>query len=268
MSDEPEPRPNTFFRPPTPRPPASPTLGGAPGAAPGGPAADPSAPPPKPGMSAFEIETMLSKDRSATTSILIPLALVALALGALGSVMWYMQSHASRSEPVAVAPAPGAPPQLSADERKAALDALAALRDLRAFVQAGPSYQDYTQKTNAAKPPVDKYASLPNANPELQASFAQAINLYNFASTAWAVGLKGAEAATPQDAAQVYFSVANDPMIEVCGPLRDARNRSGEETTQIPPPVARGIAVTQNVPMIWTCAAERIAYLENVLGAN
>ena len=52
------------------------------------------------------------------------------------------------------------------------------------------------------------------------------------------------------------------------GGLRDARNRSGEESEKIPPPVARGIAVTQNAPMIWTCAAERIGYLENVLGAN
>lgn len=218
-------------------------------------------------MSAFEIEALLSKDRSTTTSILIPLVLVGLVLVVLGVGMRYMMP-AWRSEPVAVAPAPGAPPQLSADERKAALDALAALRDLRSFVQSSPSYQDYTQKTNATKAPVEKYASLSNANPELQASFVEAINLYNFASIAWTVGLKAGEVATKEEAGQIYFSVANDPMIEVCGPLRDARNRSGEESTQIPPPVARGIAVTQNVPMIWTCAAERIAYLENVLGAN
>ncbi len=267
MSDEPEPRPNTFFRPPTPRPPASPTPGGAPGAAPVGPPAGPSAPPPKPGMSAFEIESVLSKDRSATTSILIPIVLVGLVLVALGVGMRYMMP-AWRSEPVAVAPEPAGPPQLSAEQRTIALDGLAALRDLRAFVQTGPSYQDYAQKTNGSKAAVEKFASLPNVNPELQASFAEAINLYNFALVAWTVGLKGGEAATKEEAGQIYFSVANDPMIEVCGPLRDARNRSGEESTQIPPPVARGIAVTQNVPMIWTCAAERIAYLESVLGAN
>ncbi|MGH7352994.1 MAG: hypothetical protein ACRELS_00240 [Candidatus Rokuibacteriota bacterium] len=200
--------------------------------------------------------------------MLIPIALVALALGGLGYGMWYMTSHGTRSEPVAATPAPGAPPQLSADERRAALEALTSLRELRAFAQANPTYQDYAQKTNAAKAPVDKYVSVPNANPELQASFVQAINLYNFASTAWGVALEGAEAASPQDAAPIYFTVANDPMIEVCAPLRDVRNRPGEETTAMPPPVARGIAVTQNVPMIWTCAAERIAYLENILGAN
>ena len=220
-------------------------------------------------MSAFEIEAMLSKDRSTSTNMLVPVALIALVLGALGSGMWYfLASHGPRQESVGVAPAPGAPPNLSADERKAALEALASLRELRAFVQASPSYQDYAQKTIAAKAPIEKYASLPTANAELQASFAEAINLYNFASIAWTAGLKGGDVPSPQDAAPIYFSVANDPIIEVCGPLRDARNRSGEESDKIPPPVARGIAVTQNVPMIWACAAERIAYIERTLGAN
>lgn len=272
MSDEPEQRPSTFFRPPTPRPSASPGGAGGPAGAARGPASGgtsgglPTAP--KPGMSALEIEAMLAKDRSRTTSMWVPIALVVLALGALGYGMWFLTSRGARPDALAVAPAPQAPPRVSGDQRKAALEALAALRELRASVQARPSYQDYVEKTNATKASVEKFAGMPNVDPELRASFAQAINLYDFASAAWAAGLKGDQAATPQDAAPIYFGIASHPMIEVCGPLRDARNRAGEETTQIPPPIARGLAVTQNVPMIWTCAAERIAYLENALGGG
>ena len=61
--------------------------------------------------------------------------------------------------------------------------------------------------------------------------------------------------------------MANHPALGLCPPLKAAHDGARGEA-DIPLEVAQGVAVAAGVPIIWACAAEKLAEVERRVSAQ
>ncbi len=180
----------------------------------------------------------------------------------LAGVVWYFVSPSHTSRPssgtanAAVAPSatPKKPPvKLSADERRAAGEALQGLQSLRSVTEAGLNYAEYSRRVLDGKVQVDRYLNAGGGNRELKGQFAEALELYLFAGTAWNAKIR-----------EAYFEVSSDRRIDLCPAAREFRDgaTSGQYVSL---EEAKGIRVATSVPLIWSCTSARVREIEREL---
>ena len=184
------------------------------------------------------------------------------ALVVAGGVWWGVRSVSdtpkSSAPPAPVAAPP--PPSPEADEARGAADSLRVLQNLRGLTQAKVNYIDYAQKALDARITVDRYAKSPGGDAELKGGMGEALELYLFAASAWNAGLR-VNQQDEQAARAALASMANHPALALC-PLLKAAHDGARGEADIPLEVAQGVAVAAGVPIIWACAAEKLAEVE------
>lgn len=194
-------------------------------------------------------------------------AAIVAALLVVGGIWWGVQSRSeapkSAAPPAAVAPPPPSPAD---DEKRAVADSLRVLQNLRGLTQAKVNYMDYAQKAFDARITVDRYAKSPGGHAELKGGMGEALELYVFAASAWNAGLRGNQQ-DEQAARTALASMANHPALGLCPPLKAAHDGAQGEAN-IPLEVAQGVAVAAGVPIIWACAAEKLAEVERLVPAQ
>ena len=149
--------------------------------------------------------------------------------------------------------APSRQPQTASQE------GLMALRSLTAATRVGLSYREYSRRVLDAKPSVDRFvASLGDAAAKTAAT--QAMALHVLASRAWYARI----------AKDRYDEVANDPALSACEPAKKiveaAAKKDGFALDN-----STWVALTvggEGLPALWSCAAEKIAEAEKLLGAS
>ena len=194
-------------------------------------------------------------------------AAIVAALVVAGGVWWGVRSRSDA--PKSAAPSTAAvrrPPSPVADETQALADSLRVLQNLRGLTQAKVNYMDYAQTALDGRITVDRYVKSPGGNAELKGGMGDALELYIFAASAWNAGLRGNQQ-DEQVARAAFASMANHPSLPLCSPLRAAHDGVRAEAN-IPLEVAQGVAVAAGVPIIWACAAERLAEVERLVPAQ
>ncbi len=253
------------------------------GAVLGGPPPSPRAPSP-PGARTTAGPKSVAKDAEASSSSSPRIATIGpgLLMGGvlvLGALLW-LAIHWSRTptQPTSVQPTPGGStsvaspakslpkvrPRLSEAERRAASEALQALKALRSVTTAGVNYNEYSRRVLDAKIQVDRYTQGDGGNEEVKAKMRNAMTLYVFASEAWSLRIRRVEGS------YLVFR----PELELCPQLNDdmeaavRRDREFSEEFHAgrdPEGDVRGRAIADSQPRLWQCASEGIAEIDQML---
>ncbi|HEX9820766.1 MAG TPA: hypothetical protein VGD07_14280 [Methylomirabilota bacterium] len=178
---------------------------------------------------------------------------VIVGLGAAGMV--YLVGGPGAPEPVS----DGAAVRRADDPQRAALEsAVESLRELHAVAMSTTSVSVYSARVTEARAEAEQLlaASPPGT---ARTRVREALDLHLMAASAWR--------AKSLDQREAWEAVGLDPTIDLCPPLRlvadfavQAENASRAQT--------RGAAVASALPLLWECANERLAALEQGLAAH
>jgi hypothetical protein len=141
------------------------------------------------------------------------------------------------------APAPSEAPRYG--------NAVIALRRLQAASIPTISLPTYETRLSAAQAVLGRYLE-GEAPPDAKRSLGAILDLHLLAVTAWRL--------RAVDSPQAWESVSRSPALELCESARNAAyiaERPGQNTAQ-----ARGRAVAASIPLLWECAASRLAKLD------
>jgi len=130
-------------------------------------------------------------------------------------------------------------------------NAVIALRRLQAASIATISLPTYETRLSAAQAVLGRYMES-EAPADAKRSLGAILDLHLLAVTAWRL--------RAVDSPQAWESVSRSPALELCESVRNAAyiaERPGQNTAQ-----ARGRAVAASIPLLWECAASRLAKLD------
>ncbi len=147
--------------------------------------------------------------------------------------------------------------------------AVRALRELQAATRGRLTYIEYAPQVTAAKDVVDRYLQEP-AEPgsrEARAAIAEAMRYHALAAAAWNAKVGRGD----------YTTAGADPIIERCPALKQIVDEAYAARASTPaylkttPTSALtayddGRAVAAHLPVVWSCAATKIADAERVIG--
>jgi hypothetical protein len=131
-------------------------------------------------------------------------------------------------------------------------NAVIALRRLQAASIATISLPTYETRLSAAQAVLGRYMES-EAPADAKRSLGAILDLHLLAVTAWRL--------RAVDSPQAWESVSRSPALELCESVRNAAyiaERPGQNTAQ-----ARGRAVAASIPLLWECAASRLAQLDS-----
>jgi len=171
---------------------------------------------------------------------------VIVGLGAAGTV--YLVGAPGAPEPVADGAA-----RRADDPRRGELEsAVEALRGLHAVAMSTTSASVYSARVTEARVKAERFlaASPPGS---ARTRVREALDLHVLAASAWR--------AQSLDQREAWEAVGLDPSIDLCPPLRLAADFAvaAEDASRAK---ARGAAVASALPVLWECANERLAALE------
>jgi len=159
--------------------------------------------------------------------------------------------------------APSGPPPPSARG-----EAMNALKSLHAITRGHLTYTEYAPQVKAAKLVVDRYLQAPLAQEsrEVRAAIDEAMHYYVLATAAWNAQVRRGD----------YSIAGADPIIEKCPQLKRVVDDAYTERVKTPawrksaPTAAMtayydGEAVAANLPVVWSCAANKIAEAERLM---
>ena len=130
-------------------------------------------------------------------------------------------------------------------------NAVIALRRLQAASIATISLPTYETRLSVAQAVLGRYMES-EAPADAKRSLGAILDLHLLAVTAWRL--------RAVDSPQAWESVSRSPALELCESVRNAAyiaERPGQNTAQ-----ARGRAVVASIPLLWECAASRLAKLD------
>jgi hypothetical protein len=151
---------------------------------------------------------------------------------------------------------PPSPPPRSADPQRAALEGVVkSLRELHSVATSTTSVSVYSTRVMGAKSEAERYLtnSPPGSN---RTRVREALDIHLLAVSAWR--------ARSLDQKEAWESVGLDPSIDLCPPLRLVADFA-QQTENASRAQTRGAAVAGALPLLWECANERIAALEQTL---
>lgn len=174
-------------------------------------------------------------------------ALVIAAL--LGGVagLWYA-THSRSGTGVVIASAP-AKPRLPQDDRTSLIQAMSVLRELQGMSRPDVPYRVYVSRVSFTKADVDRYTQTVK-DVEFRGAVQEVLALHALATAAWR--------AKTLNERERWEAVGDDPTVELCPPAKRLL-AVGDEPQGMSRAHWRGIALAAAIPVIWDCAAERIA---------
>jgi hypothetical protein len=150
----------------------------------------------------------------------------------------------------------GAAPAPVAQQPSARDEAMKALRGLRSVSQAGITYRDYAPRVSDAKILVDRYAAEPDPSPA-KVAITDTMAFYVYAASAWNGQIS-----------KSYAGLGSNPLIAQCPPLKAKLDEP--PIVRMPPDTSmyRDVSVSFHVPIIWSCASDKLAEAEKLLGSG
>jgi hypothetical protein len=131
-------------------------------------------------------------------------------------------------------------------------NAVMALRRLQAASVPTTSLPSYASRVNAAQAVVGRYVD-GEAPLDAKHSLRTILDLHVLAVTAWQL--------RAIDTPRAWEPVSRSATLELCDPVRNAAyiaEQQGQNTAQ-----TRGRAIAASIPLLWECAAKRLAELDN-----
>jgi len=182
--------------------------------------------------------------------------LIVLALVVCGaSAALYFGLRGETATP-AVGEAP--PPAPTLDERqRAALDEiLASLRQLQSASSPGTSLSVYSSRVIFAKSDVARFMASTAPGP-VRARVREVLDIHLLAAAAWR--------ARSLDQRETWEAVGQDPAIDLCPSVKRVVDFS-VQPSDAERARARGVAVASSIPLLWECAAQKLAALDQTPG--
>jgi hypothetical protein len=200
-------------------------------------------------------EVTLPRPRRASRRWAVWLALfVSVGLGAAGAV--YVLGGPGAFDALLssgpVAPAPG-------DPQRAALEAaVTSLRELHVVAASTTSVSVYAARVESAKTTAERFLAVGTPGPDFT-RVREALDMHLLAVSAWR--------AKSLDQKEAWEAVGLHPAVELCPPLRLVADFALQPES-VSRGQARGVAVASALPLLWECANERIAALEQALAGR
>ena len=145
--------------------------------------------------------------------------------------------------------------RVAENERASVTQALSALRDLQSVSRAEIPYRQYFSRVSFAKGDVaTALASVKDL--ELKSALGEALTIHVYAAAAW-------QAKTLNER-EKWEAIGDDPAAEICPGTKRLLTVS-EEPANMSRAQWRGIAIAAGLPLLWDCAAERLADIERGL---
>lgn len=158
-----------------------------------------------------------------------------------------------------LSPVSSGPPPRSGGPSRAPLEGIVtSLRELHTVATSTTSVSVYSTRVTAAQGEAERYlaTSAPGAT---RTRVREVVDLHLLAVSAWR--------AKSLDQKEAWEAVGLDPSIELCPPLRLMADFATPEAT-VSRAQTRGTAVASSLPIVWECAQERIAALEQALAGR
>jgi len=173
-----------------------------------------------------------------------------------GAAAIYMAGELDAPEPAVVVSAPATPP---AQQQRAALDEIVnSLRQLQSASNPNAPMSTYASRVGFAKADVDRIIGATAPGPE-RTTVREVIEVHMLAAAAWK--------ARALDQKDNWEAVGQDPAIDLCPSVKRvvdfATQPQGVSRAQ-----ARGAAVASAIPLLWECAAAKIAALDRAPAAE
>ena len=152
-----------------------------------------------------------------------------------------------------------APAPRTNDPQRAALESIAkSLRELHAVATSTTSVSVYSTRVTGVKTEAERYlaTSAPGAT---RTRVREALDMHLLAVSAWR--------AKSLDQKEAWEAVGLDPSIDLCPPLRLVADFTAQPES-VSRAQGRGAAVAGALPLLWECANERIAALEQTLAGR
>ncbi|MBI2207246.1 MAG: hypothetical protein HYU41_25735 [Candidatus Rokubacteria bacterium] len=181
------------------------------------------------------------------------LGIVVLLAAAVGAGYGLRELGQPPAETIVARPAPRV--RIAANERAAVGQVMAVLRDVQSVSRTDVSYRVYFNRVSFAKGDVER--SLANVKEaDLRAALNDAMSVHVFAANVWR--------AKTLNEREKWEAVGEDPSVELC-PGAKRILAIGDEPANMSRAQWRGIALAAGLPLLWDCAAERLAEVERGL---
>jgi hypothetical protein len=173
-------------------------------------------------------------------------------LGAAAAVYVAGTADAPSEETPAVSATAPAPPAVAAQQRAALSEALKSLRTLQAASSPGTSMSVYNSRVAFAKSDVERFLVSMAPGPT-RTGVREVLDVHLLAAAAWK-----ARALERKD---LYEAVSQETAIDLCPSVKRVMDFSvqRENFTRAQ---ARGVALASSIPLLWECAAQKLAVLE------
>jgi hypothetical protein len=173
---------------------------------------------------------------------------------------WYVLQEGGDSGPtetVSVTTPVGAPTAMTQTDHAAFTEMLQSLRQLQAATTPATPYATYSSRVLFAKSDLDRFMKS-NAPLAVRNAVRDTLDVHALAAAAWR--------ARSMRLPELYEAIGQDPTIEACPSVKRLADAAEQPSSQTRAH-ARGIAVSNAVPTIWECAAEKFAAVEKVRSA-
>lgn len=188
--------------------------------------------------------------RRSRSRLAVAAALAVVVLLSAGIGVWYTMQRRSASGAVsAAAPSKPVKPRLPAEERAPVTQAMSALRELQGVTRVDVPFRVYVNRVAFAKSDVDRYLqSIKDL--EARSTIQEVLAIHALAAAAWR--------AKTINERERWEAVGDDPSVELCPPAKRLL-AVGEDPQTMTRSQWRGFALAAAIPILWDCAAERVA---------
>jgi hypothetical protein len=189
--------------------------------------------------------------------LLIAAGLVVAALLLGGAAAWFAADFLPDEAAPVVAAVDTTRPRLRVGDadRAPATQAMNALKGLQSVSRVDVPFRVYFNRVALARSDADR-AIQAIRDPEVRAPLFQALALHGLAAAAWKT--------RTLDERDRWEAVASDPGVELCGPVKRLL-AVPDEPAGMARGQWRGMTVAASIPLLWDCAAERLAAVEQAL---
>ena len=185
-----------------------------------------------------------------------PLVLALVALGVTAGIYFGLGFDTPPVAPVSSAPA--APPSIDEQQRAAFDQIMGSLRQLQAVSSPATAQSVYSSRVIFARTDVDRFMASTAPGP-VRAQLREVLDVHLLAVAAWR--------ARTLDQKDVWEAVGQDPAIDLCPSVK----RIVDFATQpenVSRAQSRGVAVASAIPLLWECAAQKLAVLDQGPGEH
>jgi hypothetical protein len=158
---------------------------------------------------------------------------------------------------------------VTAIERRAAQEAIQALKAVQSITNLGVNFRDYQPRIGDAKIKVDQYAARPGHDARVAAHLNLAMGYYALANEAWGVTIRGGSGSDWSERKEAVWRIMQSAECEPLRAFTEARTKSlwlWGRRPEYPGDDLEQKLFGPIVPTIWQCASLAIRDLDAILG--